>query len=46
MAGLRRMMAENGCRSMGALARVLRLHLEEAAVYAFEFRPVAHSGPA
>ena len=27
-------------------ARALRLHLEEATVYAFEFRPVAPSGPA
>ena len=27
-------------------ARALRLHLEEATVYAFEFRPVAQSGPA
>jgi hypothetical protein len=26
--------------------QALRLHLEEATVYAFEFRPVAQSGPA
>jgi hypothetical protein len=33
-----------GCRAEER--RVLRLHLEEATVYAFEFRPVAQSGPA
>ena len=33
-----------GCRA--AESRVLRLHLEEATVYAFEFRRVAQSGPA
>jgi hypothetical protein len=33
-----------GCRAEER--RVLRLHLEEATVYAFEFHPVAQSGPA
>jgi hypothetical protein len=42
-------LSSNGGKAVGCRAeerRVPRLHLEEATVYAFEFRPVAQSGPA